>query len=124
MFKFITAALFAIFSFTATAAKQPFTEQLYKQYQENNESYLIDVYATWCPTCKKQQKLISQYFEENPDSKIKVLIVDFDKQKEWVTHFRAPRQSTLALYKGQEQLWFAVAETDKRKVFSALSKAE
>jgi hypothetical protein len=50
--------------------------------------------------------------------------VDYDEQKEWVTHFRAPRQSTLLLYKGKEQLWFSVAETNKSKIFTQLKQAD
>lgn len=124
MKKFITACLFAVISFSASAQKLPFSKELYQQYQQNNEVYLIDIFAKWCPTCKKQTAIISQYFKENPDSKIKVLVVDYDEQKEWVSHFRAPRQSTLLLYKGNEQLWFSVAETNKEKIFSALQNAQ
>ena len=124
MNKLITACLFALISFTASAQKQPFTEDLYQQYQKNDEVYLVDIFATWCPTCKKQSQIINQYFKENPDSKIKVLVVDYDEQKEWVSHFRAPRQSTLLIYKGTEQLWFSVAQTNKEKIYTALNKAE
>ncbi|MCG8498642.1 MAG: thioredoxin family protein [Enterobacterales bacterium] len=124
MKKIIITCFLAILSFTASAQKQPFNETLYQQYQDSEQVYLVDVFATWCPTCKKQSKIIDQYFSENPDSKIKVLVVDYDDQKEWVTHFRAPRQSTLLLYKGEKQLWFSVAETSKDKIFTQLKQAE
>lgn len=124
MKKIIITCFLAILSFTASAQKQPFNETLYQQYQDSEQVYLVDVFATWCPTCKKQSKIIDQYFSENPDSKIKVLVVDYDDQKEWVTHFRAPRQSTLLLYKGEKQLWFSVAETSKDKIFTQLKQAD
>lgn len=124
MKKIIVTCFLALLSFTASAQKQPFNETLYQQYQDSEQVYLVDVFATWCPTCKKQSKIIDQYFSENPDSKIKVLVVDYDDQKEWVTHFRAPRQSTLLLYKGEKQLWFSVAETSKDKIFTQLKQAE
>ncbi len=124
MKKIIITCFLAILSFTASAQKQPFNETLYQQYQDSEQVYLVDVFATWCPTCKKQSKIIDQYFSENPDSKVKVLVVDYDDQKEWVTHFRAPRQSTLLLYKGEKQLWFSVAETSKDKIFTQLKQAD
>jgi thiol-disulfide isomerase/thioredoxin len=124
MKKIIITCFLAILSFTASAQKHPFNETLYQQYQDSEQVYLVDVFATWCPTCKKQSNIIDQYFSENPDSKIKVLVVDYDVQKEWVTHFRAPRQSTLLLYKGEKQLWFSVAETSKDKIFTQLKQAE
>ncbi|MDF1582377.1 MAG: thioredoxin family protein [Methyloprofundus sp.] len=124
MKKIIVTCFLALLSFTASAQKQPFNETLYQQYQDSEQVYLVDVFATWCPTCKKQSKIIDQYFSENPDSKIKVLVVDYDDQKKWVSHFRAPRQSTLLLYKGKKQLWFSVAETNKDKIFTQLKQAE
>ncbi len=124
MKKLIAACFIALLSFSASAQKQPFTETLYKQYQDSDSVFLVDVYATWCPTCKKQSQIIDQYFADNPDSKIQVLVVDYDDQKEWVSHFRAPRQSTLLLYKGNEQLWFSVAETNKNKIFTQLKQAD
>jgi thiol-disulfide isomerase/thioredoxin len=124
MKKLIAACFIALLSFSASAQKQPFNETLYEQYQESGTVFLVDVFASWCPTCKKQSQIIDQYFTEHPDSKIQVLVVDYDEQKEWVTHFRAPRQSTLLLYKGKEQLWFSVAETNKSKIFTQLNQAD
>lgn len=121
---FIFLAIFSILSLSAHAGKEPFSEALFNTYQNNNELILIDVFATWCPTCRKQAKILDQYFAENPDSKLKVLKVNFDTQKDWVTHFRAPRQSTFVLYRGNEKLWFSVADTNKTKIFNKLSQAE
>ncbi len=101
--------------------KAPFDKDLFDKLQAQGETVLVDVYATWCPTCKKQQQVLGEYFAENPNSEIKVLVIDYDTQSEWVKHFKAPRQSTLYLYKNNEQLWFSVAETRKEKIFSALN---
>ena len=84
---------------------------------------LVDVFATWCPTCAKQQKAISAYAEANPDSKFHVLVVDFDENKDIVRQFRAPRQSTLLIYKGNEQFWFSVAESRPEVIAAELDKA-
>ncbi len=102
--------------------KQPFSEAVFRQAQADNQLVLIDVYATWCPTCKRQHRVLNDYFTKYPDSDILVLEVDFDEQKDWVTYFKAPRQSTLALYLGEEQLWFSVAQTRERTIFAELQK--
>ena len=122
----IIRALMLIIAMTAlpALAKQAFTEQAFKQAQAANELVLIDVYASWCPTCKKQSKVLDAYFAEYPDSKLQVLVVDFDDQKDWVSFFKAPRQSTFLLYRGDEQLWFSVAETNKERIFARLRDAE
>lgn len=105
-------------------AKTPFTEAAFKEAQANNEVILIDVFATWCPTCKRQSMILADYFHKNPASKVKVLVVDFDEQKDWVSYFKAPRQSTLILYKGEKQVWFSVAETKADAITQQLINAE
>jgi thiol-disulfide isomerase/thioredoxin len=99
---------------------EPFSEARFKELQAKNQLILVDVSATWCPTCKKQKAIFSDYQRENPDSGLHILNVDFDKQKEWVTFFKAPRQSTLVLYSGSEKVWFSVAETRKEKIVEAI----
>lgn len=37
-----------------------------------------------------------------------------------MTHFRAPQQSTLILFSGDERAWFAVAETRRDEIFHQL----
>lgn len=126
LFKSMVAAVLVSLASHAVAAehKSAFTEDAFRAAQANNDVVLVDVFAPWCPTCKKQSKVIDAYFAEHPDSKVKVMVVDFDNQKEWVSYFKAPRQSTLLVYKGEEQLWFAVSETNKKKIFAALASAE
>ncbi|WP_444937727.1 thioredoxin domain-containing protein [Microbulbifer sp. JMSA002] len=92
-------------------SEEPFSEERFKELQAAKQPVLIDVRADWCPTCKKQGTILAQFQEDNPQCGLTILNVNFDKQKEWVKHFRAPRQSTLLLYRGDKQVWFSVAET-------------
>jgi thiol-disulfide isomerase/thioredoxin len=100
----------------------PFSKAAFDTAQNDGRVVLVDIYASWCPTCERQQWILEKYFEENPESKILVLVVDYDQQKEWVKYFKAPRQSSLYLYKNNEQLWFSVAETRKRIIHETLDK--
>ncbi|MFA0811672.1 thioredoxin family protein [Microbulbifer epialgicus] len=93
------------------SAGEPFSEERFKELQAAKQPVLIDVRADWCPTCKKQGIILAQFQKDNPQCGLTILNVNFDKQKEWVKHFRAPRQSTLLLYRGDKQVWFSVAET-------------
>ncbi|GLP95495.1 thioredoxin family protein [Paraferrimonas sedimenticola] len=123
----ITLAAGFVFSFAALAGdfnKRDFDKALFDKLQAQGTPVLIDVYAPWCPTCKKQQKVLAEYFAQHPLSPVQVLVVDYDNQKQWVKHFKAPRQSTLYLYQNGEQLWFSVAETRQKPLFSALNSVE
>ncbi|WP_041522037.1 thioredoxin family protein [Gilvimarinus agarilyticus] len=101
---------------------ESFTKERFDALQAEGAPILVDVYATWCPTCKKQREVLSAYQTQNPDTELVILEVDYDDQKEWVKHFKAPRQSTLVLFDGSEQVWFSVAETREEKIFGALDE--
>jgi thioredoxin 1 len=100
-----------------------FTEERFETLQGENALILVDVAASWCPTCAKQKQLIEDFRAAEPDVPLHVLRVDFDNQKQWVKHFKAPRQSTLILYKGTEKVWFAVAETRQHVLFKVIRDA-
>jgi len=102
--------------------KARFTAERFTALQNQNALVLLDVFATWCPTCAQQQKILDEYRKEHPDVPIHTLTIDFDDQKEYVTRFKAPRQSTLILYRGTERVWFSVAETRRDVIFAELNK--
>ncbi len=106
----------------AAVTKQAFDETVFAQLQEDGAAILVDVKATWCSTCAKQKKILEAYAKARPDSKLVILEVDFDDQKDLVKRFKAPRQSTLVLFSGKERRWFSVAETRKDKIFAALDQ--
>jgi thioredoxin 1 len=98
-----------------------FTEAGFNQLKQENAAVLIDVHATWCPTCRKQSKVIKAYFKQHPDSDLTVLKVNFDDQKSWVKHFKAFRQSTLIMYKGEKEIGRSIAQTNEKKLFNLFS---
>jgi thioredoxin 1 len=120
----LAAIFFSLSGVSASAQqKEDFTEQRFAALQAQNALVLLDVYADWCPTCKLQQKILAQYREANPGVPLHILTIDFDKQKQYVRQFGAPRQSTLILYRGTERLWFGVAETRPSVIFEELNRA-
>jgi thioredoxin 1 len=103
--------------------KEPYSDKRFAELQATNAVVLIDVYAPWCPTCKKQQEILAAYRKANPAKKFIILDVDYDNQREAVRFFKAPRQSTLLIYRGNKQHWFSVAETRAEVIAEALDKA-
>lgn len=107
----------------ATAhTKEDFTHERFQELQAQGALILVDIFADWCPDCAIQQTVLEAYRERNLDVPLHTLMVDFDAQKDVVTHFRAPRQSTLILYRGTERLWFSVAETREEVIVQALNE--
>lgn len=118
---FVAACLL---SFNAMALeKETFTMERFEALQSEGAVILVDVFADWCPTCARQQEVLAEYMVANPGKELHILEVNWDSQKEWVRHFRAPRQSTLLLFVGEEQYWFSVAETRSSQIAAELDRA-
>lgn len=103
--------------------KEDFTEARFAELQAQGAVVLVDIVADWCPTCAVQQEALAAFQESHQDAPLHILTIDFDDQKELVTRFQAPRQSTLILYRGEEQIWFSVAETRQDVIFQELLQA-
>lgn len=119
----ITIALLTMSASALALEKENYSQARFDELQSQGAVVLVDVYAPWCPTCKLQQRQIQAYGDQNPDKTLHVLKVSFDNDKEAVKKFRAPRQSTLVLYQGNQQLWFSVAETRYDEIAKNLDKA-
>ncbi len=120
---FTLVMLFVLSTPALALEKEKFTMERFEALQQEGAVIMVDIFATWCPTCARQQEVIAEYRANNPDKVFHILEVDFDSQKEWVRHFRAPRQSTILLYAGEEQFWYSVAETRPEVIAAELDKA-
>lgn len=103
--------------------KEAFTPERFAQLQDQNALILLDVHASWCSTCAIQQRILADFRTEHPEVPLHTLTIDFDDQKEYVKRFSAPRQSTLILYRGDERVWFSVAETNAETISAELIRA-
>ena len=126
MYRMMVAALVALMMLAGQAwglEKEPYTAERFAELQSEGSVVLIDVYADWCATCKMQQRALSKYRQQHPDKAFHILEVNFDEDKAVVQAFRAPRQSTLLLYRGDTQFWYSVAESRYEMIAAELNKA-
>lgn len=123
-FKILIAVTALALSATAWALDtEPFSNERFAELQAEGELVLIDIWASWCPTCARQHEVLKKYRAEHPDVNLHILSVDYDDDREYVRQLRAPRQSTLLLYKGETQFWYSVAETRENVIFEAINRA-
>jgi thioredoxin 1 len=115
--------LYALTTGALALEAEPYSPDRFAELQADGALVLIDVFATWCPTCKRQQEILDKYVAEHPEVPLHVLQVDFDRDKDHVRTLRAPRQSTLLLFKGETQFWYSVAETREDVIFDAIDRA-
>jgi len=100
---------------------------LIKEKLAAGETVLVDYSATWCGTCKRQKKVLSELRTDNPefDKNISFVIVDWDtySSHEVTTSRKIPRRSTLVLLQGEEELGRIVAGTGSDQIKELLELA-
>ncbi len=114
--------------FTAQAAGfTDYTDGLVDDALARGETVFIDYSATWCGTCKAQERVIDALMDENPDYAANVTFIKVD----WDTYKNAaitvmnniPRRSTLIVLKGDKELGRIVAGTAKTQIQGLMDTA-
>lgn len=101
----------------------PFTRDAFAAAQKADKPILIEVHATWCPTCKAQQPIIGELISQPKFKDMTVLRIDFDSQKDIVRALGAQAQSTLIVFKGAREVGRSVGDTRRDSIASLLEKS-
>ena len=93
---------------------------------KQGKTVLVDYSASWCSTCKAQERVMTRLRTENPayDRAITFVRVDWDLYSDdpIATRYKVPRRSTLILLKGRRELGRIVAGTAKAQIKALLDK--
>jgi len=102
-------------------AGQPFDAEAFQSAQTAEKAILVDVTASWCPTCRQQRPTIEQIEKEKRD--LVVYEVDFDTAKDLLKRFRVQYQSTLIVFRGAKEVARSTGETDPALIRAMIAKA-
>ena len=105
------------------SGKIPFTPAAFEAAQKAGKPILVDISATWCPTCKAQAPIIGELSSEARFKNLQIFTVDFDSQKDIVRSLKAQSQSTLIVFKGANEVGRSVGDTKKDSIAALLAKA-
>jgi thioredoxin-like negative regulator of GroEL len=121
----LLALAVAASAITSAAAfeQRKFDAASFKAAQSSNQPILIDISATWCPTCKAQHSVLQSLATKPEYAHLVVFQVDFDSQKDVVESFNARHQSTLIAFKGSQETSRVVGETGAVPIEDLLKSA-
>ncbi len=102
-------------------AGQPFDAAAFQSAQAADKAILVDVTASWCPTCKQQRPIVEQIGREKPD--LVVYEVDFDTAKDILKRFHVQYQSTLIVFHGAKEVARSTGDTDPSAIRALIAKA-
>jgi thioredoxin 1 len=118
------AAVAALYGSTAVAGtSQPYDQAAFEGAQGKGKPILVEIAASWCPTCKAQEPILNGLL----DGKFKDMIafrVDFDSQKDVVRALGAQSQSTLIVFAGANEVGRSVGDTNPNSIEELLGRAK
>lgn len=92
---------------------KPFEQAAFDAAVQTNKPVLVDVYADWCPTCKRQVRVLEPMLKEEQFKDYTVFKVDYDEHKDALKNFKVTRQSTLILFNEGKEVRRSIAETSE-----------
>jgi thioredoxin 1 len=98
-------------SMALAADHMTYTQQAFEDAQKAGKPILVEITASWCPTCKAQKQVLGQLLPAVEHANLAVFEVDFDTQKDVVHTFNAQMQSTLITFKGTKEVGRLVGVT-------------
>ncbi|MDW5318512.1 thioredoxin family protein [Rhizobium sp. PL01] len=104
------AAAFAA-SVACAAEVKDFEKASFDAARKAGKPVVVDISATWCPTCAAQKPIVDALSKEPAYADLILFHVDFDAQKDVVRALGAQMQSTLIAFDGDKETGRSVGDT-------------
>jgi thiol-disulfide isomerase/thioredoxin len=107
----------------ATAGEiKPFNQAEFNRLTQSGQSVVVDVSASWCPTCRAQKPILQSLMQRPAYKHVTLLTVDFDSEKSTLREFKVAMQSTLIGFKGTHEVGRSVGDTTEAGLDNLIQK--
>jgi thiol-disulfide isomerase/thioredoxin len=122
----VRAALGAALSLFASIAGAltvvPYSAAALAAAQKAGQPVVLQFHATWCPTCKAQDKVFES-LKSDPALNLTLMQADYDTEKALEREMKITAQSTLVVFRGATERARVVGETDPARLKALLGRA-
>ena len=124
--QFLRVALAGALSLAVSLANAltvvPYTPAAFAAAQKAGQPVVLHFHATWCPTCKAQDKVFDSL---KSDSQLDVTLMqaDYDTEKALGKQMKVTAQSTLIVFHGAAERGRVIGETDPAKLKALIKSA-
>jgi thiol-disulfide isomerase/thioredoxin len=109
---------------TARAAEvSAYTPEALAAAQAADRPILVAIQAPWCPVCAAQKPILQQIEAQGAYKNLRVLLVDFDTQKDVVRKMGATMQSTLVVFHGKQEVARSVGDTNADSIMATVRRS-
>src|SRR3546814_18675783 len=91
----------AVMSSATAAERKPFDLARFEAAQQRGERILVDISASWCPTCQAQKPIIDSLADQPENKDLVIFADDFASKKPIVRQLGTQTQSKLIAFKGR-----------------------
>lgn len=95
---------------------QPFSMAALKAAQAAGKPILVDAYASWCPTCRKQAPTIDAMAKDPAFDQLLILRLDYDNQTAEKQALGIVQQSTLIVFRGNKETGREIGLTEPDQI--------
>lgn len=100
----------------STAGWSTYNEAEFMMAQNKGKTIVVDVYADWCPTCRAQAPILEELRQEYQSDDVLFVKVNFDEERAFLREHRIPRQSTVLVFNGTDEVARSIAETNRTRL--------
>ena len=120
--KKILVLLFCILSFQVSAMekKTTFDKDLFKKAQDDGKVVVVSSWIKYCSSCAGQMKILQK--AEKDFENIKYFSFEVTN-KEISNLFKVEYQTTLLIFKNNEEIYRSIGETSKEKIYKAIESS-
>ncbi|MHA1157443.1 MAG: thioredoxin family protein [Alphaproteobacteria bacterium] len=102
--------------------KMYFSHAAFTAAQAAGKPILVDISASWCSTCARQEAILGPLTAKPKYSGLVVFEVNYDTQKSVVRELGAQHQSTLIAFRGNQEVGRSVADTNPSSIEAMLDR--
>ena len=114
--------IFCILSFQVSAMekKTTFDKDLFKKAQDDGKVVVVSSWIKYCYSCAGQMKILQS--AEKDFENIKYFSFDVTN-KEISNIFKVEYQTTLLIFKNNEEIYRSIGETSKEEIYKAIESS-
>lgn len=107
---------FCLFAGSTVYASTGYNKEEFEKAQKGGEKILLHFHANWCPTCKKQEKILKELDSSGELKSVNLFVVNFDAEKDLKKSLNVSSQSTLVAFNGPKEVGRSSGLTDRKKI--------
>lgn len=119
----ILLTLASMVSLTMAGEIKPFSQAEFDKLAREGMPVVLDISATWCPTCKAQKPIVQGLMQQPAYKDVTLMNIDFDSAKPTLKKFKVTMQSTLVAFQGGKETGRSVGDTSPEGIEDLVKKA-